>query len=113
MGIKTVATNRLLWLFAAALLTACGTYVNPANPSANYAQDKYACEQEALRLMPLIIAYRYETTPAECRAKDRDGRCTDYIPPMNKATPYDSNEGARSNLAFSCVKAKGWTYQSK
>jgi hypothetical protein len=105
---------KLLVAFTLSLgLWSCGTYVNHQNPQANYAQDKYACEQEALRLMPAIIAYRYETTPAECRAKDREGRCIDFIPPINKATPYDTNEGARSSLAHSCVKAKGWVYQSK
>ncbi len=113
-----MANKRFIFKFVAAItlgtvLSSCGTYVNRQNPQANYAQDKYACEQEALRLMPAIIAYRYETTPAECRAKDREGRCINFIPPINKATPYDTNEGARSSLAHSCVKAKGWVYQSK
>jgi hypothetical protein len=113
MEIKTVATKLNAWLCTCLLLTACGTYVNPSNPAANHAQDKYACEQEALRLMPAIIAYRYENTPAECRAKDREGRCTDFVPPIQRSIPYDTNESARSNLAHSCVKARGWVYQSK
>lgn len=94
-----------------AVLSSCGTYVNHQNSQANYAQDKYACEQEALRLMPTIIAYRYESTPAECRSKDREGRCTDLIRPTNKAIPYDTNEAARSHLVFSCIKAKGWEFE--
>jgi hypothetical protein len=109
--------QRLFRLFFASLvclcLWACGTYVNPSNPTANYAQNKYACEQEALRLMPAIIAYRYETTPAECRAKDREGRCTQFLPSVQRSTPYDTNENSRSNLAHSCVKARGWEFRSK
>ncbi len=112
-----VSNSSTLKLFATIALNlgllSCGTYVNHQNPQANYAQDKYACEQDALRMVPAIIAYRYETTPAQCRAKDREGRCTDFIPPKNKATPYDTNEDQRSNLAASCVRAKGWLYQSK
>lgn len=108
-----MATKLFLAAYVSLLLAACGTYVNPSNSQANYAQDKYACEQEAARLMPTLIAYTFESTQAECRAKDREGRCIDFIPPTRRAVPYDTNEAARSNLTYSCIKAKGWIYQSK
>lgn len=83
----------------------------PGASQSEFEQTLSACQMEAQRAVPAVIAYRmspgHSYTTNHCDKHDRCTEETTYQPPT--MTPYDQNEGMRNQHLRACLFRHGWS----
>lgn len=94
VGDGTLAARHIS-ILTALLVAGCGHYEwqRIAPVPGNLAQDEYVCERDSLQVAPVAMVEEYERTKHERRV-----------------TAYDANEGNRSSVFYSCMRARGWAH---
>jgi hypothetical protein len=115
------ATIIILTIF----LSGCGLqWINRVNPNASFEQDEYACKTEAIRLFPNVKVPSQRQPPTystnctslggfvDCTSRPMAGQDTTSIAIAQNYQDMTTNN-ARSNLAGSCIRARGWSLEKK
>lgn len=100
----------------AALLAAACTmgWTRPNTSDAEFRRDSFECEQEAVRMYPVITSQPSAPAATEMRCRTLYGQtqCTSTPTPTASAT-YDVNGGNRVNARVACLRARGYTLQTR
>jgi hypothetical protein len=103
-------------IFLCTALVACGTWVNPSNPAANYGADMADCQARANAAYPPAFDTQSlpSVTDTNCALAGSTATCTSTT---SEGATYkvggDKNLGNRISAQFACMDAKGWRVQSE
>jgi hypothetical protein len=98
------------------MVAGCKVYTRPNTTEAEYNQDRYQCQQEAVKMFPALmterVLYPGRQNPANTNCTTNNGytSCTTtgggYTPPTT--TIEDGNQTNRINAEKSCMSARGY-----
>ncbi len=98
----------------------CGAgWIKPGGTTAELSQDRYQCEQEAVKMYPvLMVPYSkgqaHQTAArTNCNTQGDNMSCTSmpsvYTPP--ELHMRDANKNNRDTAVHSCLKSRGYEFQ--
>jgi hypothetical protein len=94
----------------------CGVWTRPNTSEAEFYQDRYQCEQEAVSMYPVAMRRHggtvYQTpTDTDCNVYGNQISCTTSRAPEFQGMPYDANEVNRILARDSCLRARGYVWR--
>jgi hypothetical protein len=93
-------------------VTGCGGWTRPNTSEAEFNQDRYGCEREAISMYPVAMrpttAVHQSPVQTNCTPIGQTVSCPTIRVAPTQGVPYDSNALARSNAVRSCLQGRGY-----
>lgn len=90
-------------------LAGCGMgWTRPNTSEAQFNQDRYQCEKEAVSMYPPVRP-KPQSSQTDCTAYGNQMTCT--TSPTYSGTQPDTNQTARTHAVSSCLEARGYAWR--
>lgn len=99
---------------ASLVLIGCGGWTHPTNTDAQFRQDSYQCDQDALSMYPVRMEGPTYISPAttECRTYGNQTSCTTQPAVTRSGYQTDANLINRINTKNNCLRARGYVFST-